>query len=292
MNMETNEEVRLLHLLEATEGMDLRQAMDIFATAKMDSIHLLAQRDTTYLVQETLEATNEGNRIEDKIGWRLITRPFLRKEDQLYRKGEPVRPETKILFLSGDGETNDLRVIPDFTGNKARTKPAEYYKPPERAEVLGIIAEYTEGKIDDTEKVISEMADVFYNLIQLTETDSEFKDTYIKWINFLARSIEFSNEQINAIIIAKYHHRMFKNDGKNDFDRENLLIAQMTEKGQIPKLTKKNASDFATLVNTICNRILISRLEMLKTNYDVSEGILAQILFAHQVPEDDEGMNI
>ncbi|MCB9813584.1 MAG: hypothetical protein H6772_04220 [Pseudomonadales bacterium] len=282
--------ISLEHLLAATTMMTLQKALDTFHAAGIETTRLIKAQSTQRVIEIVL--TNDSQELNlkpnEKIGWRLLTTEFLQEEAKLYGTKLPFRAETKILFLSGDGKTNDLRFIFQFTGDPVRTKPAEYFKPPERDEVIGAISDYTDGKTNEDNaaiaKVISEIADVFYNLIQLTETDPDFKETYILWFNQLAISLGYTHEQAMAVAIAKYHHRMFKNGGKNDFEKENQLIVEMLTSDQIPQLTKKTASNFAALVNILCNQVLISRLTMLKAEFNLSkrnvaDGLLARTLY-------------
>lgn len=290
----TKEKERLDRLLSAVEGMSLKQALDVFNSANIDSIHLLESLDTEKLIAEIIESNQEKTDTEtsktendhedttQEISWRLIAHPFLRKENNTYRNGKSVPPEVKIMFTVGNGEDDDLGTMKDFSGEKIRNKDdGGLYKQPEIDEVLGVISRFIDNKGDTEVEVLSEIADIFYNLIHLTETDSDAKPTYIKGFKKLIDIIGYTSQQANLLAIAKYHYRMFKNGGKNGFKIENSFIEQLLNEGKIPKITTIQASNFAKKLKVFGKKVLLARLSTLEVEFsDKSDGLITNALIS------------
>lgn len=188
------------------------------------------------------------------------------KECQAYRQGAEATPEAKIMFCIGDGKTNDLRRCVNFDGSPVRTKPAPLAKTPELFEIFAEVSAFLEEKPGVTaDKLYSEIADAFYNLFHLVQIDSDFANSYSKWIDFLAGSLNLTTIQAGYLVAAKYCHRMYKNDGKNDFVGEDAEIQVVLEK--IGVGSKTQISFFYETLNKVWNYCLKPRLLQLKGEY-------------------------
>lgn len=73
-------------------------------------------------------------------------------------------------------------------------------------------------------ELISEIIDLFYNLLQLMEIDNRNSYLYYLWVIKICNCLGWNVNEAYALTVAKYHHRNFKNAGSNSFDTEYKLI--------------------------------------------------------------------
>ena len=158
------------------------------------------------------------------------------------------------------GLTNNLQHTLNLDGSKVRTKPAPFAKAPEMIEVLAEISAYNDGKSPPV-KLYSEIADIFYNLIQLQVTDSQFALGYEEQITTLANTLGLSTMQVKRLVIAKYHTRFYTHKGVSVFEEEEAQIALELE--NIPIADQEKTSRFYDAVNILWNQILSPRLQQL-----------------------------
>lgn len=195
------------------------------------------------------------------------------QECEKYRGGAGVRPETKIIFTIGGLQFSDLGCTTDFAGNRVRTKAQEdHWKAPELHELVGVASVYMEGKNPDvTEAVVfSEVVDLFYNLLHLQITDPEKSAWYSEWVNHLAKALELDLFSIIKMLVSKYHTRMFKNGGKNNFNLENELIESFIAEayqGREDINYNKIFTKVLRLGDLLNNIALENRLKVLKKEY-------------------------
>ena len=209
-----------------------------------------------------------------KDGIQQATDLIYKQECSIYRAGAGVTPEGKIIFCIGDGETNDLRNCQNFDGTSVRTKPASFAKAPEVFEVIAEISAFLEDKPGaTTEKLYSEIADIFYNLFHLIQTDSDFATPYSKWIEALADVLGLTVVQVGHFVLAKYRLRMYDNLGKNSFEAENDEIRVVLN--EIGAASKDQISNFYSALNTLWNQCLSLRLEQLGGEYLRDNGLIA-----------------
>jgi|GEM_PF-2731935 hypothetical protein len=197
------------------------------------------------------------------------------QECKKYRNGAGVRPETKILFTIGGLEIANLACVNDFAGNRVRTKSQEqYWKAPELHELVGLVSIYIEQADDfglglSEAEIFAEIADIFYNLFHLQLTDPEEAERWEFWIESLREAIGLDLFPIIEMLAAKYHTRMFMNDGKNNFNLEDELILEILtrEFGNIEVDFKEMFTDVLDLGSVLNRREFNSRLRELKKQY-------------------------
>ncbi len=201
----------------------------------------------------------------------VIATDLLIRENQSYRDGRAIPAEHKILFLIGD-RMNDVTQARDFQGKRIYTKEADFPRPPEISEVNAAISRYDDTGRNDLAPVLSETADIFYNLAQLSGLDPDFKDEYRKWINNLARGMGLDVQELLGLAIVKYRKRLFQNNGRKDVPKEEELLQRcirenMSQGGfSVKKPTDDGLKKFYRVVNLFANTVLVPRWHQLRAN--------------------------
>ncbi|HYD35616.1 MAG TPA: hypothetical protein VD999_06110 [Vitreimonas sp.] len=215
-------------------------------------------------VKDVLSILNDGVKSRYYVETVLLDR-----ENNKYRQGMSVNPETKLIFLAGyPGYSQDLTILTDFDGNKLRTKQHDpYFKAAERTEIEGTLSCYLDGKDNYTRAaVFSEVADLFYNLFHLKKTDQNYQSIYNSWIESFAKSLELSVHDVALVVAAKYHVRMFKNDSSSSYASEDEAIETVLQNCLGTKTeaeVKECLSRFLKGVEIFFNQIVPVRMQEL-----------------------------
>lgn len=112
-------------------------------------------------------------------------------------------------------------------------------------------------------EVLSEIADVFYNLLNIHTLDDTYD--YTQDIVELCRALGFSPEQAFKLVVAKYHARYVTQQGIKNIEDENLAVARLIEAGEIPLPTLGKLSKGFGEIHIIVKRTLEPRLLQLET---------------------------
>lgn len=213
-----------------------------------------------------------------------ITQVLYATESKVYRQGLGVRPETKVMFLIGDGSVHrNMRDVRDFAGKYIRTKETDgrqieeearkkllglFYKSPEADELRAEASFYLNGEHSVGSSIVfSEIADIFYNLFHLEIVDVSNQKQYKSWNQALQKILGLNTGQIIQLVAAKYHHRMFKNGGANGFNMEDNKIADLLRifyKDLEEIDIKLRVSNFLRMTDILFDRILVDRLKSLR----------------------------
>lgn len=106
-------------------------------------------------------------------------------------------------------------------------------------------------------KLVSEIVDLFYNLVQLQAIDYRNSEVYGNWIREICNILGWKFEEALALTIAKYHYRNYKQNGKNDFNSEYKLI------GNVLNLADEHDTDKITFPDNKQLKKLYSSLEVM-----------------------------
>lgn len=87
-------------------------------------------------------------------------------------------------------------------------------------------------------KLVGEIVDLYYNLVQLIRIDPIGADVYAYWIQEINEALSWHLNEALALTIAKYHNRIFVSGGKNDFQTENKLIGEIMQTVPFPDNAK------------------------------------------------------
>jgi hypothetical protein len=100
-------------------------------------------------------------------------------------------------------------------------------------------------------ELISEIIDIYYNLVQLSLIDIDHQVIYEYWINELNSILNWTTAQALAVTVAKYHTRIHKSNGKNSseeytqialiansFDNQNINKILFPVNGQLKQLVR------------------------------------------------------
>lgn len=218
--------------------------------------------------QSPLELTLDLTHLAEDTSFMLIADDFLRLEDRLYRGGRPLTAEHKLAFLIG-GDSEDVRRAVDMDGNPIYTKHADHAKPAEFAEALHAISDHLESE-RNLPKVLSEIADVYYNIIQLSVLDPEFRDVYRTCMQRLSDNLGLTLHQAALLVIAKYKHRLIDNNGKKDIPGELAVVARLLNEGEgdgplIPTPSDEQLDEAFNTIGEMKNTIFKPRLIQWRT---------------------------
>lgn len=133
-------------------------------------------------------------------------------------------PLQKLLSLGGNAQTSDAASIRSDTGKHVREKFSLYPKVVEIQEVIAIISAFLDEKTTDICAVFSEIADVFYNLLQAKTTDPSGVLIYDEIILLLCKTLEITYEDMLKLTAAKYAVRYIRNLGSKDIEGENEAL--------------------------------------------------------------------
>lgn len=210
----------------------------------------------------------------------LISGAMLEEEYALYNSGDAMRSETKLLFMVAP----NLRDAQNIDGSRARRKKTDWAKASEHDELIAVLSNFIEEYPGTPpEKVYSEMADVFWNLIHLTSTDSAAIDMYMETVDQLAAAAGINRKHAGVMVIAKYQTRLYEFAGNNHHGIEDAEIARLMfgawaggdEQAVLPELNAKVASTVFDVVQKVIRIKLDSRLDQLRSG-DVYKKIMAQ----------------
>jgi hypothetical protein len=117
------------------------------------------------------------------------------------------------------------------------------------------------------------MADVFWNLIQLSRTDPVFAKGYEDIVDNLGRAANLSLGQIGILVITKYTNRLYQNQGKTNHYLEDAQIEQLlfgVPNGQeklvplLPSMDEQRATIIYDVMQKVVKPMLMARLEQMK----------------------------
>jgi len=208
----------------------------------------------------------------------VIAKDLLDRENNLYRSGNTLPADHKILFLIGDA-TSDVTRATDLRADRIYTKESSFPKAPEIPELNASISRYFEKDRQNLPEVLSETADIFYNLAQLRELDPEFRDVYSKWMNYLSSSIGLDLRELFGLAIIKYRRRLIQEGGEKDVLEEEKLLQSFVTEAQSPgRFSVRRPSDdglkkFYRVVNLLGSRILAGRFTQLGASLSAEEEL-------------------
>ncbi len=79
-------------------------------------------------------------------------------------------------------------------------------------------------------ELIAEIVDLHYNLLQLLKIDPEGTKVYTYWINQINLILKWKPNEAFALVVSKYHRRIFGSNGANDFEGEYSEIAKLVNR--------------------------------------------------------------
>lgn len=165
-----------------------------------------------------------------------ICGPLLDAENKMYTNGNT--GYHKLIFTGGGAENdNDITACLDLDGKPIYTHTPDYTKYPEIAEFNAAVLNYSEFPKGEREakkeefgklkvKVVSEVADIFHNLVTLTKLDDEREKSYLKWINQIASTLGYSVRDCLLLSASKYKKRLI-DIGRKDLDEEENAIKEL-----------------------------------------------------------------
>lgn len=215
-----------------------------------------------------LEFTLDISHLTEETALALIAGEFLRLEDRLYRGGKQLTAEHKIIFLTG-GNSEDVRRAKDMYGYPIYTKEADHAKAAECAEALRAISDHQERE-PNIPNVLSEIADVYYNIIHLTALDPEFREVYKTCLARLSDSLGLSLHHATLLVIAKFKYRLIDNKGKKDIPGEIEMLGRLLDQQDeaaplIPTPTDEQFDEAYNIIGEMMNTILKPRLVQWQT---------------------------
>lgn len=237
--------------------------------------HPYELRSLPFLPPEKIKTLNEESL------YKFYFSTILRAED-IFFPGRNARIH-KLIFLVG-GPENDVSVAKDEKGQSIYANQPNYPKLPEIPEATAAISEYFVSMHDNKPdsnlievnliKAMSEIADVFHNLVELTRLDSDYEKIYKNdCIKHLAMSLGSPNSQFSVndgLLLAyiKYRERLIDAQVKNN-QNENMLIKRAMTPGnsresliQIP--TDKGLACAYRAMNEFGHDVLKPRLLFIK----------------------------
>jgi hypothetical protein len=152
----------------------------------------------------------------------LIQNDMLFLENDAYRGGNSLVGHHKLVFLVA-GQTRDVTTASGLSGESIYTKESSHPKAPEVDEFLHTLSDHFD-KEPDLPGVMSEAADIFYNLIQLEKLDPEFTSQYECYVSNLATALGLTTVQAHLLALYKYKIRMVDLKGIKDVQWENMHI--------------------------------------------------------------------
>src|SRR3989344_4845713 len=123
--------------------------------------------------QEAENLTKDLPNLTENQMAEVIAKDLLDRENNLYRSGNTLPADHKILFLIGDA-TSDVTRATDLRADRIYTKESSFPKAPEIPELNASISRYFEKDRQNLLEVVSEKAEIFYNFGQLRGHDPEF----------------------------------------------------------------------------------------------------------------------
>lgn len=197
---------------------------------------------------------------------KTIAKEFLRFEETHYRNGWVFPAEAKLLFLVGTDEI-DVTKAKTSNGIPIYTKTADHVKAPEIVEAISAISDHFERE-QNVPNVLLEIADVWYNLVQLTQLDTDFAPTYQKCIDELCSTLGYSRREAYKLVVLKYKVRFIdKEGGKSHSDERKEIVSQLRGEHSyhLPTPTDASLNDAYRLLNKMSATILRPRLLQLRT---------------------------
>lgn len=194
---------------------------------------VIASTATVFEPQQHLEKTSKVNleRMTEQELCSYICGTLLNAENKKYTRGNT--GYHKLVHLAGGGE-NDIAACCDLKGNPICTNPPGHTKDHEIGEFKNAITDYDKFPIEERGskkgtfeelkvKVMSEIADLFHNLIMLTKLDNEKEKTYLECMNHLAFTLGYSVRDCLLLSASKYKKRLI-DIGEKDADEEEKVI--------------------------------------------------------------------
>lgn len=206
-------------------------------------------RESAFILQVDLRQMSEADLLN------FICGPLLEIERKKYTGGNTA--EHKLLFLIG-GPEKDVAVAKTNSGNLVYTSAPAHPKAPEIAEATAVISSHFEVE-RNIPRVLSEVADIFYNLVHLSMLDSRFSEIYKDCSKRLAKSLGLSLQEALLITAAKYKYRHIDKKSKAPKEEDEViaqLISEAGEPGKIKAPSDKNITAAYQEINRIENYVL------------------------------------
>ncbi len=192
--------------------------------------------------------------------YRYIVENLKSIEDAKY----PNTAEHKLLFLVG-GPKNDVAAAMTSTGQPAYDQPHDHPKLPEVTEANAAISQYFEKGRNPAyyPGVLSEIADIYFNLALLTKLDPEATLLYRRSIGHLTDSLQIYLRDGLLLAATKYDLRLVVNRSKKNTQAEERAMAKLSDAdGRMPEVFIRDrglARGYGAL-NEIAYHVLMPRL--------------------------------
>jgi len=201
---------------------------------------------------------------------KLIAVDLLNIEDENCRNGNHLTADYKILFLIGD-DTKDVTRSKGLDGKDIYTNKRDFPRPPEIIELTSAISRYDDEDRKNIGPVLSETADIIYNVAQLTELDSEFKAEYTKWLYYFSKGIGMDLKELLGLAVIKYRRRYSPGNEKNVKEEEAFLVECLRGGAAEDIFSVQRPSDeglikISRIVNLFGSTVLSARLNQLDAN--------------------------
>lgn len=190
----------------------------------------------------------------------FIFQTLLIVENERYSRGNTA--EHKLLFLIG-GPDKDVATATTSKGEAVYSVLPGHPKAPEFDEATTAISNYFEHHQDPT-RVVSEVTDIFYNLLLLTQLDTGYAE-YLHCIDEIANALGFSFYDVVLLSASKFEHRLI-DPGIKDPDAEEEIIRNLLDDkaGKIKKPTDTQIASAYRILNRINTDILQTRLRQIQ----------------------------
>ncbi len=156
-------------------------------------------------------------------------------------------PDFRKEYPVKSGEVDEARVAISLFIQKVKDKKVD------AGDLLGIY---------ELPEVLSEIADVIYNIENVAFLDADFN--YKSDIKSIADSLGYSLSEILYLAYLKYDFRIRQNEGRKDVPVENERIAQDLRTGRLPIPHIGQLSIAFGTINSIDNYIISARLVQLE----------------------------
>ena len=194
-------------------------------------------------------------------------------EEEMF--GGPTEAESKLIFLGATRKSN-IAKEKTFEGVPIYKNRPKFRKISEIDEFLGVANQvlYEDGKMED---LVSEAADIFYNLTRLTSLDTNNEHMHAPNYEYLmsqiATSLGWDKRQALLITAVKFHSRFVERKEK-DPTREKELMEGLLKidpfvadpKSQIHTPTFAQIDDACDTLDDIKEFTLVARLGQIRAD--------------------------
>lgn len=155
-------------------------------------------------------------------------------EDHKYKTGNTA--EHKLLFLVG-GPENDVSVARTSDGKTVYSIPPDHPKLPEVSEANAAISRYFEHDKESLPSVMSEIADIYFNLAILTEVDQDEELNYRKSMDHLTIALGITLRGGLLLAATKYKIRLLDGGEKDLQGEEEAMADLISANGRAPHVS-------------------------------------------------------